>query len=177
MWLLFLHQALPCIGNPFSALHVMMSITIELRCELGDRAIVETASGRHNQSGTSQSQFRSTLSLDIEKSCIKLFFFIPLFTESKSEVLGRLASLESLICNMALASILAQGFALRQAPSLGGVWLKAGLTYKSPQRSRGSRCCPLPPCRDSQGCSPQSWAFLLLVHDSCLADALNWSAQ
>ena len=83
MWFLLLHQALPCIRNHFSALHVMMSITIELRRELGDRAIVETASGRHNQSGTSQSQFRSTLSLDIEKSCIKLFFFIPVLQKVK----------------------------------------------------------------------------------------------
>ena len=138
-WLLFLHQALLCIGSHFSALHMTMSITTEPSCELGDRAIVETASGSHNQSRTSHIQFRSTLSPDIEKSCIKFLFFTPILQKVKLRCLEGWPSLESLTCNMGHASVLAQVFASSQAPSLGGVWLKVGQTYESPRRSRGGR--------------------------------------
>ena len=72
-----------CIGNHSSAVHLTMSITIELRCELGDRAIVEMASGRHSQSGTSQIQFRSIFHSGIKKSCIKLLLITPILQKEK----------------------------------------------------------------------------------------------
>lgn len=60
-----------------------MSITIELRCELGERAIVRVASGRQGQSGTSQIQFRSTFNSGMEDGCIHLRLVTPILQKVK----------------------------------------------------------------------------------------------
>lgn len=73
--LLFLHQAF------FLAVHwerplcfaQRRSITIDPRPELGERAVIEMAFGRHHQSGTFQIQSRSIFNSGIKKDCVALF--------------------------------------------------------------------------------------------------------
>lgn len=79
------------VGNCFSALHIM-SITIELRHELGERVIVGAASGRQGQSGTSQIQFTSTFNSGIKESCINLCLVTPILQKEKLRYVEGLSS-------------------------------------------------------------------------------------
>lgn len=71
-FLLAVHWELPlCLAH-------RMPITIDLRPELGERAVIEMAFGRHSQAGTLQSQLRSIFNFGIKKNCIKLFLNAPI---------------------------------------------------------------------------------------------------
>lgn len=69
-----------------------VSITVDLRSELGERAVIEMAFGRHSQSGTFQILLRSIFKSGIKKNCIKLFFNTPIFQKVKLRDLGGLPS-------------------------------------------------------------------------------------
>ena len=79
------------LGITSLLLHIM-SITIELRRELGERAIVEMASGRQGQSGMSQIRFRLTFNSGIKKGGINVCLFTPILQKVKMRYLEGLPS-------------------------------------------------------------------------------------
>lgn len=79
------------VGNRFCALHIM-SITIELRRELGERAIVEVASSRQGQAGTYPIQFRLTFNSGIKERCINLCLVTPILRKVKLRYVEGLSS-------------------------------------------------------------------------------------